>query len=263
MPRIVAYTYDADVWCVSCTQSRYGWECNTEAVNGRTPTPRLMRGCPDCPSLDEHGIPDGQVGPSGAPFTLYDSEGNPVRPVFSTDELPLTNCGGCLTPLGSAIDEMVRVTREGNRLVIDGLPRDTRCGQCGRAFREHDVFTCPDGQPQGFVLSIFADELAGGRELRPDDEFTSFDALIVQAGGRSARPEPVRITLPTQQRRTECSYCGEQGHNFGECPQSERDRDNDYDGPDNDGPEDYSYEESSCRCVDCTAAYSYQNGEVA
>lgn len=63
MPRIVAYTYDAAMHCPCCTGER-------AAVGLLTRRPPLQMG------TDEHGIA----------FDLIDREGNPVRPVFSTDE---------------------------------------------------------------------------------------------------------------------------------------------------------------------------------
>ena len=71
MPRIIAYTYDADVHCPDCADAAYaaGW---------------LVRS-------GRHGEYDGH----GLPMSLIDSEGNPVHPVFSTDEHEFTNCSDC------------------------------------------------------------------------------------------------------------------------------------------------------------------------
>lgn len=67
MSRIVAYTYEADVHCVFCTHCRFGQHI------------RFPR--------DANGIP----------LDSADREGNPVHPVFSTDERgdSLTHCGDC------------------------------------------------------------------------------------------------------------------------------------------------------------------------
>ena len=75
MPRIIAYTYDADVHCPACADAAYaaGWLVRS----GRHG------------EYDEHGLP----------MSLIDREGNPVRPVFSTDEHDFTSCGDCGAPL--------------------------------------------------------------------------------------------------------------------------------------------------------------------
>lgn len=87
MPRIVAYTYDADVHCPDCTRARF----SHFPVEG----PRLDR------LRDEHGIatPDSEYemkfglapGTSGP----TDREDNPIHPVFDTDEHEFTHCGDC------------------------------------------------------------------------------------------------------------------------------------------------------------------------
>lgn len=63
--RIIAYTYEADVHCPACANQRFGLYI------------RFPR--------DEHGIP----------LDSKDREGNPVRPVFVTDEHHFTHCGDC------------------------------------------------------------------------------------------------------------------------------------------------------------------------
>lgn len=75
MPRIIAYTYDADVHCPGCADAAYaaGWLVRS----GRQG------------EYDEHGLP----------MSLIDSEGNPVHPVFSTDEPDFTSCSDCGAPL--------------------------------------------------------------------------------------------------------------------------------------------------------------------
>jgi hypothetical protein len=75
--RIVAYTYEADVHCPDCAAHR-------AFVGLLARTPPLQMG------TDEHGLA----------FDLIDREGNPVRPVFSTDERDtLTHCGDCMEEL--------------------------------------------------------------------------------------------------------------------------------------------------------------------
>ena len=71
MPRIIAYTYDADVHCPACADAAYA-------------AGRLVRSGRQG-EYDEHGLP----------MSLIDSEGNPVRPVFSTDEHEFTRCSDC------------------------------------------------------------------------------------------------------------------------------------------------------------------------
>ena len=63
---VIAYTYNADVHCVHCTQVRFATQCKTGAS-------------------DEHNIP----------YEAQDSEGNNIHPVFSTDEDNYTHCGSC------------------------------------------------------------------------------------------------------------------------------------------------------------------------
>ena len=71
MPRIIAYTYCADVHCPCCADAAYaaGWLVRS----GRQG------------EYDAHGLP----------MSLIDGEGNPVHPVFSTDEHDFTSCGDC------------------------------------------------------------------------------------------------------------------------------------------------------------------------
>lgn len=72
--RVVAYTYEADVHCPACTYQRFG----------RHILPQYQQD--ECPELcDEHGIV----------LDATDSDSNPVRPVFSTDEHDFTHCGDC------------------------------------------------------------------------------------------------------------------------------------------------------------------------
>ena len=75
MPRIIAYTYDADVHCPTCADAAYA-------------AGRLVRSGRHG-EYDEHGLP----------MSLIDPEGNPVRPVFSTDEHDFTSCSDCGAPL--------------------------------------------------------------------------------------------------------------------------------------------------------------------
>ena len=72
MPRIIAYTYCADVHCPACASA--------DADVGI-----LHRAPPLSLDVDEHGLA----------YDLIDREGNRVHPVFSTDEHEFTHCGDC------------------------------------------------------------------------------------------------------------------------------------------------------------------------
>ncbi len=65
--KIIAYTYESDVHCVSCTVLRFAHS----SVCGL--------------DLDPNGIWYGHT----------DSDGNPIHPVFSTDETNFTHCSDC------------------------------------------------------------------------------------------------------------------------------------------------------------------------
>ncbi len=77
MSSVIAYTYEADFHCIDCTLKRAG-------EHGF---------CIDStkPGTDENGVPEGAI----------DSEGNPIYPVFSTDELPcdLSEADGGYSPV--------------------------------------------------------------------------------------------------------------------------------------------------------------------
>ena len=76
---IIAYTYLAALHCPDCTRSAL-----------RAYHQLFTRSCPGPAQFDEHGLPD----------DLIDREGNPVRPVFSTDEVaPGEVCDDCFRPL--------------------------------------------------------------------------------------------------------------------------------------------------------------------
>jgi hypothetical protein len=71
MMHIIAYTYEAGVHCPACTleaaEYPYAWLFNP------------------APLRDENGIL----------LDAADREGNPIHPVFSTDEHDFTHCGDC------------------------------------------------------------------------------------------------------------------------------------------------------------------------
>jgi len=71
--RVIGYSYEADVHCIVCAGHDYR-------------TGRLVR----------MGRP-GEYDERGLPMSLIDNEGNPVRPIFSTDERPEggEHCGDC------------------------------------------------------------------------------------------------------------------------------------------------------------------------
>lgn len=67
--RIIAYTFEADFHCIACTHKRF---------------------CSSGVEIDEHGVY----------LHSIDRERNPVRPVFSTDELEYKEyCGDCHQPI--------------------------------------------------------------------------------------------------------------------------------------------------------------------
>lgn len=77
--RIIGYSYEADCHCVECAQKRFGHSPQS-----------ILTACVSLPiaavEFDEHGLPDRQD----------DNEGNPVHPIFSTDEqLEPQHCGDC------------------------------------------------------------------------------------------------------------------------------------------------------------------------
>ena len=77
--RIVAYTFEADIHCPDCTTER-------AALGLLTREPPLRQ------PVDEHGLT----------ADLVDREGNPIRPVFSTDAFDAVapRCSEC----GAALD---------------------------------------------------------------------------------------------------------------------------------------------------------------
>ena len=76
--RIVAYTFEADIHCPSCTVERAG-------------VGLLTREPPLHPYTDEFGLT----------ADLVDREGNPIHPVFSTDAFGAVapRCSECGAPL--------------------------------------------------------------------------------------------------------------------------------------------------------------------
>ena len=76
--RIVAYTFEADIHCPACTAERAN-------------VGLLKREPPLHPYTDEFGLT----------ADLVDREGNPVKPVFSTDafNVVVPHCSECGAPL--------------------------------------------------------------------------------------------------------------------------------------------------------------------
>ena len=75
--KIIAYTYDADIRCAECAIKQFAQESRLfNALYTKDVLRRLV---------DENGIPNAQK----------DSEGNFIRPVFSTDEMAHGHCGDC------------------------------------------------------------------------------------------------------------------------------------------------------------------------
>jgi hypothetical protein len=69
--RVIAYTYESDVHCPACA-----YKCFAPSPHQSVPLPGLT---------DEHGIP----------YRAVDLDGNPIHPVFNTDEHDFTHCGTC------------------------------------------------------------------------------------------------------------------------------------------------------------------------
>lgn len=126
MSSIIAYTFNAAAHCPSCT-------CNALACGTLTRRPPLA-----CGTGDEHGVPVDAV----------DSEGNPVRPVFSTDEHAVTNCDRCGDPIGDD----------------DGIP----CDGCGATDAE------PCGDPEGFAFCAACRAKDNDRDEPTDAEVEAF-----------------------------------------------------------------------------------------
>ncbi len=96
--RIIAYTYEADVHCIDCTAQRFAhspangfsWvEHNNNPVKqrsfGKPGVFTSYTGTGAETALDAHLIP----------LDATDKEGNPIHPVFITDEHDFTHCGDC------------------------------------------------------------------------------------------------------------------------------------------------------------------------
>jgi hypothetical protein len=79
--RIIGYCFEADVHCPACTKARHyrgGFAVDWNA--------HVALAAEQC-TVDEHQVP----------YKVIDREGNPVRPIFSTDEIDsaLAFCGDC------------------------------------------------------------------------------------------------------------------------------------------------------------------------
>lgn len=68
--RVIAYTYESDVHCPACAKERFKTQGLAGVANDE---------------LDEHWLR----------LDLIDRDGNPIHPVFTTDERNLTHCGNC------------------------------------------------------------------------------------------------------------------------------------------------------------------------
>jgi len=77
--RVIAYTYDADVHCPACTRRALAIGTLTAAPVWNIEPPATRR-------KDRHGMPE----------MLFDSKGNEVGALFSTDECPeAVMCADC------------------------------------------------------------------------------------------------------------------------------------------------------------------------
>lgn len=84
--RVIAYKYEADIHCIDCAQIRFGHFAlkGHDVITEAGVFTSYKEGVPT--ELDEWCIP----------LDAKDREGNPVHPVFSTDEVDLSVCGTCL-----------------------------------------------------------------------------------------------------------------------------------------------------------------------
>lgn len=76
--KVIAYTYEADYHCLDCATKRFG--------HGEQAGKLAVASLPIAAvEFDENWIP----------YNQEDNEGNPIHPVFSTDDLENASCGDC------------------------------------------------------------------------------------------------------------------------------------------------------------------------
>jgi hypothetical protein len=94
MPKVIAYVFNAGIHCPNCASKAHASGAFAQAPESLA----LL------PGTDENGIP----------YALVDGEGNPIHPVFVTDEHPATGvyCDTC----GAEI-----VPRDPDRLICEAL----------------------------------------------------------------------------------------------------------------------------------------------
>jgi hypothetical protein len=76
---IIAYTYEADIHCIACTIKRFSDESNSKRNVARLVLAEVQK-MNFTRYVDEHGVWDDPQ------FPTLDNEGNPIHPMFSTDE---------------------------------------------------------------------------------------------------------------------------------------------------------------------------------
>jgi hypothetical protein len=76
MIEVIGYSYEADLHCVDCAKKRFGHEDDNAKHGKYVPS-----------EVDENYVR----------YDAMDNEGNPVHPIFSTDELSPngSHCGDC------------------------------------------------------------------------------------------------------------------------------------------------------------------------
>jgi hypothetical protein len=86
---VIYYQFDADQHCIECTRELYGPSGNVEPAHGYGYVETLSDG--SAIELDQNEVR----------LNSHDSRGNPVHPVFATDEseYPVTACGTCGFPM--------------------------------------------------------------------------------------------------------------------------------------------------------------------
>ena len=97
----IAYTYEADVHCTDCAMARFAHTSANGAYVEHNHHPMMPKsfGKPGAfTSYDRNGVGTA-LDVHLIPENATDNEGNPIHPVFSTDEHDFTHCGDCHVPI--------------------------------------------------------------------------------------------------------------------------------------------------------------------
>jgi len=141
MTKVIAYTYSAETHCPECAKAAF--------VKAEIAA-----------DADEHGIP----------LTARDGEGNPIHPIFDTDETPAEGlrCEDC----GAEI-----VEPDPERAINEALEADDPVEAVFRLMRRGFV----DERDVGMFVSNYAD----GEWTHPSDGICEGFAYIDAGGGRA------------------------------------------------------------------------------